>query len=64
MRWVRVQLIRWVRVQVDTSWRKAAGRLEGDPAYEAITRIDRINVYQEYIKCLSSLSFPTDRLSD
>lgn len=46
-------LLSTTSIKVDTSWRKASGRLEGDPAFEAITRIDRLNVYQEYIKDLS-----------
>lgn len=37
--------------QVDTPWRKAVTKLEGDPAYEALDKIDRLEVFQEYIKC-------------
>lgn len=38
------------RPQVDTPWRKASGKLEGDSAYEALDKLDRIEVYQEYIR--------------
>jgi FF domain len=36
--------------QVDTPWRKAMTKLEGDPAFEALDKIDRLEVFQEYIK--------------
>lgn len=39
------------RLQVDTPWRKAVTKLEGDPAYEALDKIDRLEVFQDYIKC-------------
>lgn len=38
-------------LQVDTPWRKAVTKLEGDPAFEALDKIDRLEVFQEYIKC-------------
>jgi hypothetical protein len=40
--------------QVDTQWRKAAPRLEGEDAYEALDKLDRLEVYQEYILCALS----------
>ena len=36
--------------QVDTPWRKAMTKLEGDPTFEALDKIDRLEVFQEYIK--------------
>jgi len=45
-------LLSTTAIKVDTPWRKASGKLEGDPAYEALDRLDRIEVYQEYIKDL------------
>eukprot|EP00887_Chlorella_sp_A99_P000160 scaffold16.g160.t1 len=37
-------------VAVDTSWRKAADRLAGEEAYEALDKAARLEVYQEYIR--------------
>lgn len=39
-------------IKVDTPWRKAVTKLEGDPAYEALDKIDRLEVFQDYIKDL------------
>jgi pre-mRNA-processing factor 40 len=36
--------------QVSTPWRKAQGRLEGEDEYEALDKVDRLEVFQEYIR--------------
>lgn len=36
-------------VQVDTPWRKAVTKLEGEEAYEDLNKLDRLEVFQEYI---------------
>ena len=36
-------------VQVDTPWRKAMVKLEGEDEYEALDKLDRLEVYQDYI---------------
>lgn len=35
--------------QVDTPWRKAATKLEGEDEYEALDKLDRLEVFQDYI---------------
>jgi pre-mRNA-processing factor 40 len=35
--------------QVDTPWRKAQSKLEGEEEYEALEKLDRLEVYQDYI---------------
>lgn len=35
--------------QVDTPWRKAMPKLEGENEYEALDKLDRLEVYQDYI---------------
>ncbi len=35
--------------QVDTPWRKAMVKLEGEDEYEALDKLDRLEVYQDYI---------------
>ncbi len=40
--------------QADTPWRKVAAKLEGEPAYEELDKVDRVEVYAEYIRCNSS----------
>ena len=37
-------------VKVDTPWRKAQDRLAGEEEYEALDKIDRLEVYQEHIR--------------
>lgn len=41
---------------MDTPWRKAVTKMEGDAAYEALDKIDRLEVFQEYIKCAFSVN--------
>ena len=36
---------------MDTQWRKAAPKLEGEDAYEALDKLDRLEVFQDYILC-------------
>ena len=38
-------------VQVNTPWRKACDKLEGDEVFEALDKIDRLEVWQDHIKC-------------
>ena len=40
--------------QADTPWRKVAAKLEGEPAYEELDKVDRVDVYAEYIRCLTA----------
>ncbi len=35
--------------QVDTPWRKAMVKLEGENEYEALDKLDRLEVFQDYI---------------
>ncbi len=37
-------------LQADTPWRKVAAKLEGEPAYEELDKVDRVDVYAEYIR--------------
>ncbi len=37
--------------QVTTPWRKACDKLEGDEVFEALDKIDRLEVWQDHIKC-------------
>ena len=39
-----------VNMQADTPWRKVAAKLEGEPAYEELDKVDRVEVYAEYIR--------------
>ena len=43
--------------QVDTQWRKAAPKLEGEDAYEALDKLDRLEVFQDHILCALDLSY-------
>lgn len=44
-------------MQVGTPWRKAQTRLEGEDEYEALDKVERLEVFTEYIKyVLSSLA--------
>ncbi|KAK9903919.1 hypothetical protein WJX75_000518 [Coccomyxa subellipsoidea] len=36
-------------IKVDTAWRKAMPKLEGENEYEALDKLDRLEVYQDYI---------------
>lgn len=38
-------------VKVETSWRKAQDRLSGEEEYDALDKLDRLEVFQEYIRC-------------
>lgn len=35
--------------KVDSPWRKVQGRLEGEDEYESVEKLDRLEVFQEYI---------------
>lgn len=37
-------------IKVDSSWRKAQDRLAGEEEYEALDKLDRLEVFQEYIR--------------
>lgn len=41
-------------VQVTTPWRKACDKLEGDEVFEALEKVDRLEVWQDHIKCVLS----------
>jgi hypothetical protein len=38
--------------QVDTPWRKAQTRVEGEDEYEQLDKLDQLAVFEEYIRCL------------
>lgn len=40
----------YVLAQVTTPWRKASDKLEGDEVFEALDKIDRLEVWQDHIK--------------
>ena len=37
-------------LQADSSWRKVAVKLEGEPAYEQLDKADRVEVFTDYIR--------------
>lgn len=37
-------------LQADSSWRKVAPKLEGDPAYEELDKAERVEVFTDYIR--------------
>lgn len=37
-------------MQVSTPWRKAQTRLEGEDEYDTLDKIDRLEVFQDYIR--------------
>ncbi|PSC74832.1 pre-mRNA-processing 40A [Micractinium conductrix] len=37
-------------VQSDTSWRKAQDRLVGEPEYDSLVKVDRLEVFEEHMK--------------
>ncbi|GAX86158.1 hypothetical protein CEUSTIGMA_g13571.t1 [Chlamydomonas eustigma] len=37
-------------IQFGTEWRKVAKKLEGEEVFEALDKVDRLEVYQEYMK--------------
>lgn len=41
--------IRWSMLQVDTPWRKAVTKVEVEDEYQALNKLDRLEVFQEYI---------------
>ena len=40
----------YLLAQVTTPWRKASDKLEGDEVFEALDKIDRLEVWQDHIK--------------
>ena len=40
----------YMLAQVTTPWRKASDKLEGDEVFEALDKIDRLEVWQDHIK--------------
>ena len=36
-------------MQVDTPWRKAVNKLEEEEEYTSLNKLDRLEVFQEYI---------------
>ncbi len=36
--------------QASTPWRKATAKLEGEPEYEDLSKIDRLEVFDEYMR--------------
>lgn len=52
--WVHIDLLDHVFgagwVQVGTPWRKAQSRLEGEEEYEALDKVERLEVFTEYMK--------------
>ena len=53
----------WLRltqaaVQSTSSWRKVQVRLEGEPAYESMDPLRRLEVFQEHTKCASATGLP------
>ena len=36
--------------QASTPWRKAIAKLEGEPEYEDVAKVDRLEVYEDYMK--------------
>ena len=36
--------------QATTPWRKAIAKLEGEPEYEDLPKIDRLEAYEDYMK--------------
>ena len=49
--WVRALTVHRLGAQVDTPWRKAQTKVEGEDEYEQLDKVDRLDVFQEYIKC-------------
>ena len=48
-----IKLLKGVRslcLQTDSQWRKIQGKLEGEDEYEALDKLDRLEVFQEYIR--------------
>ena len=37
--------------QVTSTWRKVAPKFEGEEAFEDLAKIDRLEVFQQYIRC-------------
>lgn len=42
-------------MQASSSWRKVQPRLEGEPAFEACDKVDRLEVFQAHLKCVVAL---------
>ena len=40
-------------IKADSSWRKAADRLAGEEEYEALDKLDRLEVFTEHIRWAS-----------
>ena len=43
-------------MQSTSSWRKVQVRLEGEPAFEAMDPLRRLEVFQEHVKCAPAAS--------
>jgi pre-mRNA-processing factor 40 len=39
-------------LQADAQWRKIQVKLEGEDEYEALDKFDRLEVFQEHIRCV------------
>ncbi|KAL3141198.1 hypothetical protein ABBQ38_003538 [Trebouxia sp. C0009 RCD-2024] len=39
-------------IKASTSWRKAVGKLEGEPEYEDLSKVDRLEAFEDYMKDL------------
>ncbi len=37
-------------LQAGTSWRKASAKLEGEPEFEDLSKIDRLEAFDDYMK--------------
>ncbi len=40
--------------QASTPWRKATAKLEGEPEYEDLSKIDRLEVFDEYMRSVTA----------
>lgn len=40
--------------QASTPWRKATAKLEGEPEYEDLSKIDRLEVFDEYMRSVTT----------
>lgn len=42
--------------QASTPWRKATAKLEGEPEYEDLSKIDRLEVFDEYMRSVTTFT--------
>ena len=42
-------------MQADSQWRKVQVKLEGEDEYEALDKFDRLEVFQDHIRCAGHL---------